>query len=581
MRSVQLRQLGLVPYLEAHRLQEALVEQRARGEIEDTLLFLEHPPVITLGRGAKEEHLRFPRASLNQRGIEVHDTGRGGDVTYHGPGQLVAYPIFDLSAQPDVRRYVRNLEEVMIRTVAQYGLSATRIEEKGLEGVWLRSGDLGDRKIGAVGVRISRWITMHGLALNVTTLLSHFGLIVPCGIENKSVTSIELELSGDPHADPHAERAAVPTVADVMPKMRQAFAEVYEAEIHDGPSGRAAHAGAAARGGERGQAAGSRRSHRGSYPAGRVSSASPEPERRRAVLMVVLAASLWGSWSIFLRPTGLSGAVTAPILLVGVALITAPMAWRELAARPVVWTRPLVGALLAYALADAVNVGTFFRAMVTTTVAVAVLTHSVAPVLVSLLAPMIEGTRSSRAPLAASIAVLGLVLVLEPWRGAALDASLLLGAALGLASAVGYAVSVFAARRLGAGVGPGTALSSHAFLSALLLLPLAAPELSTIELGDLGWLLLAILLPGVVAGFLFVRALTVIGSARAAVLALLEPLVACVVGFFAFGERLGSLGAVGGVMVLGAAAYVALERPSVTVVSEAVSGAVSGSGSEA
>jgi lipoyl(octanoyl) transferase len=235
MRSVQLRQLGLVPYLEAHRLQEALVEQRARGEIEDTLLFLEHPPVITLGRGAKEEHLRFPRASLNQRGIEVHDTGRGGDVTYHGPGQLVAYPIFDLSAQPDVRRYVRNLEEVMIRTVAQYGLSATRIEEKGLEGVWLRSGDLGDRKIGAVGVRISRWITMHGLALNVTTLLSHFGLIVPCGIENKSVTSIELELSGDPHVDPHTERAAVPTVADVMPKMRQAFAEVYEAEIHDGP----------------------------------------------------------------------------------------------------------------------------------------------------------------------------------------------------------------------------------------------------------------------------------------------------------------------------------------------------------
>ena len=297
--------------------------------------------------------------------------------------------------------------------------------------------------------------------------------------------------------------------------------------------------------------------------------------------MVVLAASLWGSWSIFLRPTGLSGAVTAPVLLLGVALITAPMAWRELAARPVVWTRPLLGALLAYALADAVNVGTFFRAMVTTTVAVAVLTHSVAPVLVSLLAPMIEGTRSSRAPLAAIVAVLGLVLVLEPWRGAALDASLLLGAALGLASAVGYAVSVFAARRLGAGVGPGTALSSHAFLSALLLLPLAAPELSTIELGDLGWLLLAILLPGVVAGFFFVRALTVIGSARAAVLALLEPLVACVVGFFAFGERLGSLGAVGGVMVLGAAAYVALERPSVTVVSGAVSGAVSGSGSEA
>lgn len=281
--------------------------------------------------------------------------------------------------------------------------------------------------------------------------------------------------------------------------------------------------------------------------------------------MVVLAASLWGSWSIFLRPTGLSGAVTAPILLLGVALVTAPLAFRELAARPVVWSWPLVGALLAYALADAVNVGTFFRAMVTTTVAVAVLTHSVAPVLVSLLAPMIEGTRSSRAPLAAIVAVLGLVLVLEPWRGAALDASLLLGAGLGLASAVGYAVSVFAARRLGGSVGPGTTLSFHAFLSALLLLPLAGAELSTIELVDVGWLLLAILLPGVTAGFLFVRALTVIGSARAAVLALIEPLVACVVGFSFFGEELGALGAVGGAMVLGAAAYVALESPSAAV----------------
>lgn len=282
-------------------------------------------------------------------------------------------------------------------------------------------------------------------------------------------------------------------------------------------------------------------------------------ETARAIAMVVLAASLWGSWSLFLRPTGLSGAVTAPLLLLGVALTTAPFAWRELTSRPVQWTRPVLGALFAYALADAVNVGTFFRAMVTTTVAVAVLTHSVAPVLVSLLSPYVEGTRSRRAPIAALISIGGLVLVLEPWRDASLDASLIVGALLGLASAVGYAVSVFSARRLSAGVGPGTALSTHAFLSALFLLPLAAPELDTIELSDLGWIALAVALPGTVAGFAFVRALAVIGSARAAVLALLEPLVACIVGFLAFGERLGPLGAVGGAMVLGAAAYVALE----------------------
>lgn len=226
-KTIVVRRLGVVPYLEAHRLQEALVEQRARGEIEDTLLLLEHPAVITLGRGAKEENLRFPRASLVQRGIEVHDTGRGGDVTYHGPGQLVAYPIFSLAEAPDVRRYVRNLEEVMIRTAARWGLEATRIEQKGLEGVWLRSGDLGDRKIGAVGVRISRWITMHGLALNVTTLLSHFGLIVPCGITDKSVTSIELELSG-------TERK-VPSVAEVIPVMAEIFGAVFDATLREEP----------------------------------------------------------------------------------------------------------------------------------------------------------------------------------------------------------------------------------------------------------------------------------------------------------------------------------------------------------
>lgn len=228
MRRIEVRKLGRIPYLSAHRLQEALVERRAAGQIGDTLLLLEHPAVITLGRGAKEEHLRFPRASLMQQGIEVHDTGRGGDVTYHGPGQLVAYPIFDLSPdRQDVRRYVRQLEEVMIRTVAHWDLHAERIEEKGYEGVWLRDAQLGDRKIGAVGVRISRWITMHGLALNVATQLSHFGLIVPCGITDKAVTSMALELS---------ESCTAPTLAEVIPSMAEVFGQVFEAELVELPA---------------------------------------------------------------------------------------------------------------------------------------------------------------------------------------------------------------------------------------------------------------------------------------------------------------------------------------------------------
>lgn len=299
--------------------------------------------------------------------------------------------------------------------------------------------------------------------------------------------------------------------------------------------------------------------------AAHVTGAAHEPARQKgaALLSVVLAACMWGCWSLLLRPTGLSGAVTAPILLAGVALTSAPMALREVRSRPIRWSRPIVTALVLYAVADAVNVGTFFRAMVTTSVAVAVLTHSVAPVLVALLAPAIEGTKSKRAPAAALMAMAGLVLVLEPWRGTEVDASLVLGALLGLASAVGYATTVFAARRLSVSTGPATALCAHSVLASLLLLPLALPELDAIEAGDWVYLGLAILLPGTLAGVLFIRALPVIGSARAAVLALLEPLVACLVGWAAFGERLGALGAAGGAMVLLAAAYVATEETAV------------------
>ena len=180
--------LGLVGYGEAHELQTQLQGRRIRGEIEDTVLLLEHPPVVTFGRSAEEKNLLMPRSVLESQGVEVHEVGRGGDVTYHAPGQLVAYPIIDLKPdRKDVRKYVWSLEEAMIRTCADFGLDADRIP--GLNGCWI-----GERKVGAVGVRISRWVTMHGLALNVSTDLSGFDSIVPCGIEDKTVTSLSKEL---------------------------------------------------------------------------------------------------------------------------------------------------------------------------------------------------------------------------------------------------------------------------------------------------------------------------------------------------------------------------------------------------
>jgi lipoyl(octanoyl) transferase len=175
-----------VPYAEALALQRALVEDRRAGRIENTLLLLEHPHVLTLGvRGdGGRSHILATDAALAARGIEIHETGRGGDITYHGPGQLVGYPIVDLSPdRRDVHRYVRDLEDVLIRTAASYGVEAGRVE--GLTGVWV-----GRDKLAAIGVRIARWITSHGFALNVTTDLSNFDLIVPCGIPDRGVTSL-------------------------------------------------------------------------------------------------------------------------------------------------------------------------------------------------------------------------------------------------------------------------------------------------------------------------------------------------------------------------------------------------------
>jgi lipoyl(octanoyl) transferase len=189
-RPLDVRRLGRVGYADALALQRQLVEERRAGRIDDVLLLVEHPHVLTLGvKGdGGRSHILAGAEALAAKGVEVHETGRGGDITYHGPGQVVGYPILDLKPDRcDVHRYVRDLEEVLIRTAADFGITAGRVE--GLTGVWAGS----DRrsKLAAIGVRISRWVTSHGFAFNVSTDLSFFDLIVPCGIADRGVTSLE------------------------------------------------------------------------------------------------------------------------------------------------------------------------------------------------------------------------------------------------------------------------------------------------------------------------------------------------------------------------------------------------------
>ena len=186
VRDIQVRRLGRVAYADALELQKALVDQRKAGAIPDQLLLLEHPPVITLGVRTRNDRAHIVAAAdeLERHGVEVFESGRGGDVTYHGPGQLVGYPILDLQPdRRDVHRYVRDLEEVLIRAAGTFGIDSRR--SPGLTGTWV-----GDRKLAAIGVRIARWVTSHGFALNVSTNLAHFDLIVPCGIAGKGVTSL-------------------------------------------------------------------------------------------------------------------------------------------------------------------------------------------------------------------------------------------------------------------------------------------------------------------------------------------------------------------------------------------------------
>jgi lipoyl(octanoyl) transferase len=215
-RPLQVRRLGRLRYAEGLDLQARLVKQRQAAEIPDTLLLLEHDPVFTLGRNARKENVLLPDETLREQGFDIFESGRGGDVTYHGPGQVVGYPIVDLSPdRRDVHRYVRDLEEVMIRCCADYGVAASRVE--GLSGTWV-----GNEKIGAVGVRIARWVTSHGFAFNVSTDLAPFGLIVPCGIRGRGVTSLE-RLLGRPVPLPGA-----------MDLLAAHFGEVFERGVIDG-----------------------------------------------------------------------------------------------------------------------------------------------------------------------------------------------------------------------------------------------------------------------------------------------------------------------------------------------------------
>lgn len=202
----------MISYAEGLEIQKELVEKRKAGEIPDQLLLLEHPPVITLGVKTRNNRTNIVAApaALQAAGVEVFETGRGGDVTYHGPGQLVGYPILDLKPDRcDVHAYVRDIEEVMIRTAAAFGVQAGRLP--GLTGAWV-----GNEKLAAIGVRIAKWVTSHGFAFNVNTTLSHFDFIVPCGITDKGVTSLERLLG-----------RTVP-MEEVADKAESAFREVFE-----------------------------------------------------------------------------------------------------------------------------------------------------------------------------------------------------------------------------------------------------------------------------------------------------------------------------------------------------------------
>jgi lipoyl(octanoyl) transferase len=230
MRTCQVRRLGVVTYENGMRMQQKLVEMRQRDALDDQLLLLEHSPVITLGRGGDIGNLLVTPETLRAAGVRFFETTRGGDITYHGPGQIVGYPIIHLGeGARDIRNYVTKLEEVLIRTVADFGITATR--EQGKRGIWV-----GNDKIAAIGVRIARWVTSHGFALNVSTNLEHFRFITPCGLAGTGVTSIALE-TGREVALPEVESVLLRHFAEVFHRTMvplEATIRVVKVVVHDG-----------------------------------------------------------------------------------------------------------------------------------------------------------------------------------------------------------------------------------------------------------------------------------------------------------------------------------------------------------
>jgi len=212
-------ELGQIGYAAACALQRVLVAARKADAVPDVLLLCEHPHVITLGRNGKREHLLASEQLLRQMGVEFCESDRGGDITYHGPGQIVGYPILKLSEiRRDVGWYVRQLEEVMIRTSADFSLTATRL--KGMTGIWVDAAGGGKEKLGAIGVHLSRWVTSHGFAYNVSTDLRYFDLIVPCGLNGKQATSLEKLLG-----------RVVPR-EDVASRVTSHFGDIFGLELH-------------------------------------------------------------------------------------------------------------------------------------------------------------------------------------------------------------------------------------------------------------------------------------------------------------------------------------------------------------
>jgi lipoyl(octanoyl) transferase len=225
---VNLLHLGRVPYAEALAIQQQVVAARKQNAIADTLLLLEHPPVLTLGRNSNRSNILATEEMLRQRGVELHEINRGGDVTYHGPGQLVGYPILDLRGDLPEKKgphlgpvdFVRLLEEVLIRTCGDFGVLAQRICKR--TGVWtIAGGSIQEKKLAAIGVHVSQGVTSHGFALNVTTDLRDFQWIVPCGIADREVTSLELE----------ADSERRPTMEAALDAAARSFGHVFERQM--------------------------------------------------------------------------------------------------------------------------------------------------------------------------------------------------------------------------------------------------------------------------------------------------------------------------------------------------------------